>query len=349
MGLIKEPGSYSLGTFAYPNRPTSEFLLAAQRASLPITTFPQSNKFDLRPIWTIAKYIRRNSIDILQTHGYKGHFIAAVLRPFLRFKWLAMTHGWTAQDFKVQVYQTLERQLLKGADIAATVSPALHAELCRLRGNNKRSELIYNTVEIPAAVDPLELSELRQNYGLTNDHFTVACIGRLSSEKGQIDLLTAWQKVIQAVPQARLLLIGDGPQEQEIVSFIRKNFLNDSVKICGYQTRMALFYALTDLVVMPSLSEGMPNVLLEAFANSRPCLATDVGAVNLLIKPDTGWLTQPGKPDLLADKIISIANLSASQRQVFGARAQASLHPDFDPAGRTQKFLRLYRDLIAGD
>ena len=143
---------YILCNFQYNNQKSTEFIDSAREKGFILELLPQSFSFDPRPIFKVLKLISKENCTHIQTHGYKGHFIAFIVSRIKKIRWIAFTHGWTWQDFKVRIYQSLERVLLKYADIAVTVAPAMFEAVKGIRSNKKDTRLIFNAVEYPGSM-----------------------------------------------------------------------------------------------------------------------------------------------------------------------------------------------------
>ena len=102
---------------------------------------------------------------------------------------------------------------------------------------------------------------------------------RCPFEKGYIDLIQAAGALLARTPEWRLVLAGEGPEKVRLVDAIARHGLQHNVLLVGHQPSLHEFYALADMVALPSHSEGSPNVLLEAMAAGLPIAATAVGGI----------------------------------------------------------------------
>jgi glycosyltransferase involved in cell wall biosynthesis len=131
----------------------------------------------------------------------------------------------------------------------------------------------------------------------------VLTVGRLSREKGHIDLIEALARLqsrYRAKP-FRILMIGDGPERASIGARIQQLGLSGVVSLIGFQDDLNPYYTLADLLVLPSHTEGSPNVLLEAMAAGVPAVATRVGGVpDIAIEDETALLVAKGDSDAMA-------------------------------------------------
>ena len=136
----------------------------------------------------------------------------------------------------------------------------------------------------------------------------VGFVGRFSYEKQIVNLIVAFAKYLKSF-DVQLLLIGDGPLKNTIENYIKCRSLEKKIQIKGWLPRSALpdYYNSFKLLVLPSVSEGLPNVILEAMACGTPVLATPVGAIPDLVKDcKTGFLLNSTEPKHIAERIIEL-------------------------------------------
>jgi glycosyltransferase involved in cell wall biosynthesis len=145
----------------------------------------------------------------------------------------------------------------------------------------------------------------RSAWGWSNNP-VVVFVGRLVAHKAVDDILSAWPLILGQYPQARLLLVGDGPLEDELKGQAADLGLADTVRFFGPADfgEVPGLLAAGDVFLSPSLDEGMPRTLLEAMAMGLPAVVTDVGGNAEVVLPDqTGFLILPRRPDLIAEKV----------------------------------------------
>jgi glycosyltransferase involved in cell wall biosynthesis len=337
--------SFLICTFRYRKPRSTEFIDSVQSAGYDIRLLTERFRFDPFPLVEAYQIARRERISLIQSHGYKGHVVASILASRLRLPWFAMTHGWTWESWKVRLYNRLERHLLKRADVAGAVSPPLFRELLELRGPERPTRLILNAVdagEIKAKADGLPV---RQEYKIPSNQLVIGVFGRLSPEKGCSEALEALHRVWQQRQDVSMLFVGDGPMRATLVKRVAELGLKQNVILAGYQTAMRDFYEAIDLLLIPSLSEGLPNVLLEAMALAIPSVSTRVGAIpDIIDHGQTGWLVTPGDVNGLARQLSEA--IAAPNRLHIGAAAQESLYPRFSATARADQFVSVYDDLL---
>lgn len=157
---------------------------------------------------------------------------------------------------------------------------------------------------------------------------TVLFVGRLSYQKGVDVLLHAWRTVREQLPEpekARLTIVGAGPRRGQLEQLGLALGIADSVEFAGLQCDVAPWLAHSDLLVLPSRWEGMPNAVLEAMACGLPCVATRVsGSEDVIEHGVNGMLVEPGDPQALARAVLALL-VDSTLRRKYGRAARATI------------------------
>jgi glycosyltransferase involved in cell wall biosynthesis len=163
----------------------------------------------------------------------------------------------------------------------------------------------------------------------------VGYFGRLTEDKGVINLVNAIPWVLKQDPNLEFLIIGDGPLRDTLKKFIRKNNLDEKVKILGWIPCESVPDYLNELklLVLPSYAEGLPNVVLEAMACGTIVLATPVGAIPAIIKDgETGFLMKENSPKCIAENILRVISNPRLSEIVKAARKLVEEEYTFEAA-----------------
>ena len=325
-----------VANFAYPDRGTG-FRDAAEAAGIACVDLEQASRLDLGPIRSLLRLHQAKPFDIIQSHSFKAHVAAWRAVRQCRLPWLAWVHGWTYQDLRVRLYNAIERRLLMRAGHIAVVTAELRDEFARANRNPGQVSVIRNAVE--PARHPRTSFDPDPDAGCR-----LLCIGRLSHEKGQDLLIDA----LASLPdEFSLVLVGDGPARESLRERIEAAKLSDRVELAGHVRDVTPFLNTCDFVVLPSRSEGIPNVLLEAMAARVPVISTGVGGVPEVIgDTEAAILAQPSVASLRAALLRGQA-LDAAGRERIAIRASALLNPAFDPAERARAIVRLHHSLLS--
>ena len=178
----------------------------------------------------------------------------------------------------------------------------------------------------------------------------LVCVGRLCTEKGQVLLVEAASRLAARGIALQVVLAGDGQERGHIDALIRKHRLQEVVRVTGWisgaQVRRELLAARA--LVLPSLAEGLPVVIMEAMALGRPVLTTWVAGIPELVRPgETGWLIPPGDVDELARGMATIVSAPSSElaRMGVAGRARVMEHHSIDVSAAA--LAKLFRDCAA--
>jgi glycosyltransferase involved in cell wall biosynthesis len=252
-----------------------------------------------RQFYKQAKLDLSQSIDefdiIIGQMGCPGGYAAVRLAKKYGKKSMVGLRGSDVNTYLSRpVLKHLMRRTLNQADRLVTVSAALKTELLRRGYSESKISVIYNGVD-ETFFYPSDQLASRRKLNLEPDTKYLLFVGTLSRRKG-IDVLLAAFKAINR-PDVKLIFIGQGGDHHVIENFITEHSWQDRILRPGVvpHAQLPLWYAAADIVVLPSLAEGVPNVILEALAMGKPVVATRVGGIpEILAGEKTGFLCPPG-------------------------------------------------------
>jgi len=274
----------------------NEFVEATQAAGIEIDVIPERRRFDLAVVSALKEIVRQRQPDLVITHSVKSHFLMWRSRLWKQCPWIAFHHGYTTTDRKMRVYNRFDRWSLPKADLVITVCNAFALELSNVaRVAPERIRVRHNSirpVSEPAAED---VRALRERLGIVENEAVILSVGRLSKEKAHADLVKAFKQLCTTNPDlnCKLVIVGDGPEREPLESASAQSGLSQRIIFAGQVTDVRPFYAMSDVFVLPSLTEGSPNVLLEAMAAQVPIVATAVGGVPEIVENEESALLVP--------------------------------------------------------
>ncbi len=318
------------------------FSRAAESAGVPVTLISERSALDLHVVWRIRDLVDAENPDIVQTHAVKSHFLAYMSRVWRKRRWVAFHHGYTTTDTKDRVYSQLDRGSLRAAARVFTVSQAFKRQLVERGVSAARIEVVQNAVSLAWAdgVRALDRQAARARLGIASDERVLLAIGRLSQEKRHIDLIEAHR--LLGDKSVRLLLVGDGPERANLEAAAGKG-----VTFSGQIQDTSVYYAACDVMVLPSLTEGSPNVLLEAMATGVPSVATQVGGIPEIVKDgESALLVPPSDPAALAQAIRTLLG-DAELRARLVVNARSAIEARHTPETRAQELISRYRSVLA--
>lgn len=284
---------------------------------------------------------RRVGADAVHSHDFRSDFFALAGARRLDLPLIATVHGWITNDLKGWIRTALDKLILRQADHIISVSEQTRLRLGEWAGP-KRCTVIPNAVRVERYQPRREPGGFRASHGVADHELLIANIGRLSPEKGQAAFLVAAREIVQRHRNTRFVLFGLGPDQPGLEQFVTRNDLGAHVIFAGYRDDMEVIYNELDLVVQSSLTEGMPNVVIEALLMEVPVIATDVGGTREVLKHGlTGVLIAPGERHAL---VASIEEFLAN-RQAFASMAcegRQDMLLRFNHARRVERLADVY-------
>jgi glycosyltransferase involved in cell wall biosynthesis len=236
-------------------------------------------------------------VDLIVTHEYKSAVYGYLARRKLPIPQVCYFHGWTRENYRVRLYNALDRMVLRRCDRVVTVSQASARRLIDRGVSPDKISVVYNAISLePDAIPP----ERRPN-----QIPVIGVAGRLSSEKGIHDFLLALAQVrTRSATRFVARVFGSGPEEGRLKRMTTDLKLSDCVSFEGFRSDLDQIYPQLDFLVMPSLSEGHPVVILEGWKHGLGIIATRAGGIPEVVEhTKTGLLTDVGRPDQLAQAI----------------------------------------------
>jgi len=327
------------------NRSQVEVTEAARARGLPLFLVDTRSPFSLLAVWQLRRFLAAERIDVLVTHGYKSNVVGWLACRRRRPAQVSFVRGFTAENWKVRRYEALDRWVLRRLPRLLCVSEGTRRLLARAGIPSDRVTVVHNAVECDLAAGVREV-DLRAEFSLPSASAILVAAGRLSPEKGHRVLLEAMALLADHEPPVHLVLLGNGAEEANLRRQAQENGSAQRVVFAGFRRDVLGCLAGADVVVNPSFSEGLPNVLLEAFSLGKPTVATDVGGTAELVQHGrTGWLVRAGEAPALAAAIRAVLDDGALAASVAAA-ARRRAAEEFSFVKQTEKLMRFYRSLL---
>lgn len=285
-----------VGVFVRSMTEENDYITALRSAGVRAEPILMTGLFDRSVIGRISDLIRRDNYRIVHTHEYKGDLIAWGVSRNVNVHVLSTCHGWIKNNFKAKVFAYLQKKALRKFRKVIAVSPLIRTELIESGLKKEQVDVIFNAiVSEDYSRKDVDGGFVREHFGLAENAVIIGCIGRLSPEKGQRDLLRAAPEVLKAHENVYVLFVGDGPDLGHLRQMTADLGISDKVLFMGHTRGIKAVYRDLDGLVLPSHTEGFPNVILEALCMEVPVIATNVGGVpDIIINKETGRLVEPG-------------------------------------------------------
>lgn len=317
--------------------------------------------FLLLPSFLIAHFqaslrvARRQNADIIHAHwvlpnGVVGAWVAKALGVPLAVS----LHG---SDIFVArrspMFGLVARWTFQQAAVVTACSEHLRQQAFELGATRDKTHLIAWGAD-PTRFHPDVPPLARSDFDLTEEDLVLMSLGRVVPKKGFDILVQALPSVLSVCPRAHVLIGGDGPQRQELLRTAADLGVSDRVHLPGRISweQVPRFIAMGDVFVLPSVRDplgnvdGLPTVLLEAMAEGKPTVATEIGGIPLVIDNEmNGILCSPGDPDALSQAIARVTG-DVSLRAQLGRQARTSVEDRFNWLSVARSFASLFADEV---
>ncbi len=306
-----------------------ELLPKFKEAGIIYVPLPIKTKSELSPKILISMYklshaLKRYRIEIIHSNSRTTQVLAYVLAKYKNFRHVTTCHGFFKRRITRRVFGTWGERII-------AVSQPVKEHLVKDFGvNDKNITLIYNGIDVARFKNQQAKlkSEIKKSLGLA-DMPVIGIVGRLSDVKGHSYLIEAMQKVLEKIPQARLVVVGEGKIKERLVSLSRRLRIEKSILFIPSVKDTSEILSIMDVFVMPSLKEGLGLALMEAMAAGLAVVGSDVGGIKDLVRDgQTGLLVKPADACGLASAITGLLE-DSEKRSSLGREAQIFIGQNF--------------------
>ncbi|MFN2316286.1 MAG: glycosyltransferase [Gemmatimonadales bacterium] len=295
----------------------------------------------------MRQIIKGRGIGIVHAHDFYSNIFAGPWVRSARARFIASRRWWEGPASRAQRWANRASYLL--ADRIVANAPRIAALLTdQERVPKGRVVVIPNFVD-DAAFDPPPtgwVNRIAQDLALPEERVVIGVVANLSAIKDHATLLKAAAALAPAHPSLHVVLVGnDGGSRAGLEHLTRDLGLTARVHFAGHLPNLPSPHHLFDMSVLTSISEGMPNSLIEAMAAGRPVVATAVGAVpDAVVEGETGFLVPPRNPEILGERLAQLID-HTDLRSRFGAAGRMRAEAEHRAPAAVGALLELYRSL----
>jgi glycosyltransferase involved in cell wall biosynthesis len=279
-----------------------------QRHGFDVTVLDEPD--DDRAVRALTAHLTLVQPDVIHTHMYRADVVGtraalALEERGLRRPYLVST----VHSSRVRSHEDREllRRLTPEMDQLIAVSKSIERKIADEHRTGAPVRLIYNGVDLQRYDHQGPCATLRHDYGMESGSKVVGVVARLEPEKGHQTLIEAWPHVLREVPDAYLLIVGEGSRRDFLEQWAAAHRVAHRVVFTGRRDDIPAVTASLDVAVLPSWREAPGLSILEAMAMSRPVVASDVGGIPEMIEDGvTGLLVEHDNPVALADAIVRL-------------------------------------------
>jgi lipopolysaccharide/colanic/teichoic acid biosynthesis glycosyltransferase/glycosyltransferase involved in cell wall biosynthesis len=308
---------------------------------------------DLKGLLKLWKFLRRQNYDLVHTHTSKAGFVGRFAARLAGIPAIIHTvHGFSFHDessrLALRVYSTLERLAAHACHRLITVAEFHRRRALELRiGNPSKVIAVPNGIPLERVRVTVNPDAVRAELGVSTDTLMLLALGRLASPKGFPDLLQSLPHIKQNTDATfKLVFVGSGPMEAELRQLTSDLGLNDQVIFSGFREDIGNLLAASDIVVLPSLWEGLSIAVLEAMAAGKPIVATTIGSnMEATNNGEAALLVPPKDPVAIANAVVEFIRFP-SLRLKKSMKAKELFLKNYTETHMLQSYLEEYQNLL---
>jgi glycosyltransferase involved in cell wall biosynthesis len=313
---------------------------------------------EIRPVWDLggllrlSKFLRREPYQIVHTHTSKAGFVGRLAARLAGVPVIVHTaHGFAFHEQSPvpvrRIYTALERLATRWCDRVISVSEfhrawAIELGMC----TPEQIMAIPNGITDISRSRAVALAELRREMGARPGDLLALSMARLASDKGLDHLIEAAAMLPPTPRRIQIVIAGDGPDRERLEQLAGTFGVNERVKFLGFRDDVPDLLAASDMVVLPSLREGLSIAMLEAMAAGKPVVATDIGSQKeVAAHADIARLVRPADPHALSEAIVRMASDEELMARL-GTNARAVYERHYTEHKMLDTYRQLYFDLL---
>jgi glycosyltransferase involved in cell wall biosynthesis len=300
----------------------------------------------------LTRLLKKEQPALVHCHRHKPT-VCAILSVLLagsasKTKVISHVHGLNrTRSFSRRLTNWL---LLKHAAIIIAVSESVNNDVLQTNWGVAPEKVVtvWNGIDL-TSIDTVsaDRSTVRMNMGIPRNAFVFGSVGRLVKTKGYRYFLKSFAEIRSKMPDAKIVLIGEGALKGELEKQTLSLGITGSVLFPGFRDDIPELITGFDVFVLPSLAEGLSLALLEAMASRLPVIASDVGGIpEVLNEPGHGLLVRPRDSESLSAAMEKIYNLDPDERQTMGEAARKRIEDEFSAAKMCRNLTKVYESIL---
>ncbi len=304
-----------------------------------------------RRLWTsvraLVRLVREQRAHILHLHDVKSDLVGLIAARITGLPAIGSAYAWFGGTslLRARIYERLDLSLLRRCEYVLAISDTVRQQSIDLGLPPAKVVTMFSGIDYDAFQVTIDRPAVRQALGAEPGDLLLGNIARLFPEKDQSTLLRAMPSILRELPQARLVIVGDGPLLAALREEADRLSVSARVTFAGFRRDLAEVLQALDLQVHSSIKEGLPVAVCSGMAAGLPVVSTDIDGVAEVITPGvTGMLVPPGDPAGLADAIVTVLKDPGLARTI-AANGQRRMRDEFRLSHVVGKLEGIYREV----
>ena len=297
-------------------RPVTEYAKAFEPTVVRVDQVQIRADVDLRCLLDVYRRLRGQGFDLVHTHLIHADLYGGLAARLAGIPAVVSTRHNDDPFRRGHALRAVGRVIGRNCDRVIAVSRYLATFARQIEGvgAHKIRSVHYGLAPTPRSG---RRAEIRRELALPADAPLVANVGRLTEQKGHAYLLRAWALVTAVRPEARLVIVGEGPLRERLIALARVLAVSDAVRFTGWRRDATDIVEAADAYAHPSLWEGFGLALLEAMAAGKAVVASRVSTIpEIVVDGETGWLVAPRDGQALARSLLQLLDDPVGSRQM---------------------------------
>jgi len=311
---------------------------AAEKQGIALIPLKIRHTFDAQALWKIKKIIKDKGIEVLHTHSSVDSWVASMAG-----KWAGVPVVVRTRHISVPTKTHGLNKIYSLPD--AVITTGEHIRRILIKGYGLPEARVYS---IPTGVDQGRFyprppdEKLKRELGLAQEARVITLVAILRAQKRHELMIAAAPKILERYPQVHFLFVGEGPRRTLIEEEIRRHQLEPFFIMTGHRNDIPEIIALTEIGVITSQAEGVPQFLLQAMAMAKPMVATRVGGIPDIMEDGVnGLLIPPEDPEALVDAVLKLLDDQTSA-QHLGLEAKDLIEKKYTAQQMAEQIYQVY-------
>lgn len=303
-------------------------------------------RMDVSTLSSLRGAVARFRPHVLHAHGGEALKYSTLVATGRRTSVVYRRIGSAPNSIRHGIRRTVHRSMMRRSDRIVAVAEAVRRETVETFGIPHD-----HVVTIPRGVDPDRLraglgrEAVRSELGVPASAPVTISVGALSPEKDPLAQVDLCERMLPSVPALVHLFVGDGPMREELDASVEARGLGEHVRLLGTRADIGDLLGASDVLVLSSLTEGMPGCLIEAGMAGLPAVAFDVAGVpEVLVEGVTGYVVEAGDHAALADRVLELLK-DPDGREAMGVAARERCRSAFDIGSVARRYAEVYSEV----